>query len=131
MWQRSPPCLPSAHPLGPPPRPTPSAHPLGPHGRYVLLRKAADRTRESLGPVSFLFWVDVLSFVLLVIWALAAGEMNTFVNALVGGGTALSALVFGTACLGGVRFLTEINAVRCVAPSTPRHRDPSRARARL
>ena len=40
------------------------------------------RYRTALGPIAFLFWTDVISFVLLVVWAYAGGELATLVESL-------------------------------------------------
>ena len=86
--------------------------------KYVLLRKLSVRTRQSIGTISFVFWVDMLAFLALSLIALFNNEFTTLVQSLQAAGTSqvsLSTVVFISASLGGVRFLTEVYALRFVA----------------
>jgi len=85
--------------------------------KYVLLRRVSVRMKDKVGAVAFVFWVDMIAFLLLSIVALASSEFSTFVDSLLAAAnpTAASIVVFVTACLGGLRFFTEVFALRIVA----------------
>ena len=85
--------------------------------KYVLLRKLSVRTRQSVGTISFVFWVEMLAFLALSTVALANGEFDTLVRSLTSAADpgALSVAIFISATLGGVRFLSEVYALRFVA----------------
>jgi len=82
--------------------------------KYVFLRTLLIHNKRQLGAVSFIFWVDMLSFIGLSMIAVANGEFVAMAASLADSSAGLSVHVFLSACLGGLRFFTEIYALRFV-----------------
>jgi hypothetical protein len=85
--------------------------------KYVLLRRLSVRTKHKIGTVSFVFWVDMMAFSFLAILALVTKEFDTLVSSIVDSAKPLqlSIVIFISASFGGLRFFTEVYALRFVA----------------
>ena len=78
--------------------------------KLVLLRSSA--IRAQLPPIAMLFWVDTFTFIVLTPIAIAVGQMATLVDALAIAGPSINGLMAFTGALGGVRFASELYALR-------------------
>lgn len=85
--------------------------------KYVLLRKLSVRTKHQVGTVSFVFWVDMIAFVVLSSIAIVSGEFDTLIQSLLDAPNTLMLSIgtFISSSLGGLRLFTEIFALRFVA----------------
>lgn len=74
--------------------------------KYVFSKASLDTYKTSLGPFSFLFWMEVGILVLLIPWCVLNGELATLVRTPDSAGA--WALIWASAALGGVRALSQI-----------------------
>ena len=83
--------------------------------KYVALHAIIRNFRKELGALSFLFWFEVLTMAFVVPWSIADGELGQLVAT-----PSLSSqlMLYSVAALGGVRFLTQLLALRVMSPTS-------------
>ena len=83
--------------------------------KYVALHAIIRNFRKELGALSFLFWFEVFTMTFVVPWSIADGELGQLVAT-----PSLNSqlMLYGVAALGGVRFLTQLLALRVMSPTS-------------
>ena len=84
--------------------------------KYVFAKATVEQYRDELGPLAFLFWVEVIILLILLPWALANGEIaRLFAYA-----DSVSIWVPLCCCsaLGGVRFFAELLILRSASATS-------------
>ena len=74
--------------------------------KYVFSKASLDKYKTSLGPFSFLFWMEVGILCLLIPWCLLNGELAQLMRTPDSAGAWV--LIWCSAALGGVRALSQI-----------------------
>jgi len=84
--------------------------------KYIFAHSVMRDCKKELGSAfAFLFWLDILSLIILVPWSFIAGDMQRLVENTVG--VLAWAQVVGNSALGGLRFFSQLIVLRYSTPT--------------